>query len=133
MRFIDNIGEYVAKRSYSRNAILEPRTHPDLIDFTKVKSDTAKFKCNISVQCTDAFYDAVRNWRSAPQNASFKALWAQDKNVTFQILDAQQDNSRQISQIETAIRLKPDLLIVAPTSAGPSPRSWARPRRRGSR
>jgi ribose transport system substrate-binding protein len=55
----------------------------------------------------------------AAQNASFKALWAQDKDVTFQILDAQQDNSRQISQIETAIRLKPDLLIVAPNERGP--------------
>lgn len=55
----------------------------------------------------------------AAQNASFKALWAQDKNVTLQILDAQQDNSRQISQIETAIRLKPDLLIVAPNERGP--------------
>ena len=55
----------------------------------------------------------------AAQNASFKALWAQDKNVTFQALDAQQDNSRQISQIETAIRLKPDLLIVAPNERGP--------------
>jgi ribose transport system substrate-binding protein len=55
----------------------------------------------------------------AAQNASFKQLWAQDKNVTLQILDAQQDNSRQISQIETAIRLKPDLLIVAPNERGP--------------
>jgi len=55
----------------------------------------------------------------AAQNASFKALWAQDKDVTFQILDAQQDNSRQISQIETAIRLKPSLLIVAPNERGP--------------
>ena len=55
----------------------------------------------------------------AAQNASFKRLWGQDPNVTFQIYDAQQDNSRQISQIETAIRLKPDLLIVAPNERGP--------------
>jgi ribose transport system substrate-binding protein len=55
----------------------------------------------------------------AAQNASFKQLWGQDPNVTFQIYDAQQDNSRQISQIETAIRLKPDLLIVAPNERGP--------------
>jgi ribose transport system substrate-binding protein len=35
------------------------------------------------------------------------------------INDAQQDNARQISQIETAIRQKPDLLIVAPNERAP--------------
>ena len=55
----------------------------------------------------------------AAQNESFKKLWAKQKGVTFQIMDAQQDNSRQIAQIETAIRRKPDLLIVAPNERGP--------------
>ena len=55
----------------------------------------------------------------AAQNASFMELWAQFPDVTFEITDAQQDNSRQISQIETAIIRNPDLLIVAPNERGP--------------
>lgn len=55
----------------------------------------------------------------AAQNESFKALWAAYDDVQFEILDAQQDNSRQISQIETAIVKNPSLLIVAPNERGP--------------
>ncbi|MDC7232852.1 MAG: substrate-binding domain-containing protein [Spirochaetales bacterium] len=55
----------------------------------------------------------------AAQNDSFKALWSQYDDVVFEIQDAQQDNSRQISQIETAIVKNPDLLIVAPNERGP--------------
>lgn len=55
----------------------------------------------------------------AAQNASFQALWAQYPEVTFEIMDAQQDNSTQVSQIETAIRREPDLLIVAPNERAP--------------
>jgi ribose transport system substrate-binding protein len=46
-------------------------------------------------------------------------LLADEADVELEIMDAQQDNSRQISQIETAIRKKPDLLIVAPNERGP--------------
>ncbi len=55
----------------------------------------------------------------AAQNESFKNLWSQYPDVEFELMDAQQDNSRQISQIETAIRKQPDLLIVAPNERGP--------------
>jgi ribose transport system substrate-binding protein len=55
----------------------------------------------------------------ASQNDSFKELWAEYSDVTFEIMDAQQDNSRQISQIETSIIKNPDLLIVAPNERGP--------------
>jgi ribose transport system substrate-binding protein len=55
----------------------------------------------------------------AAQNESFRTLWAKYPEVTFEIMDAQQDNSRQISQIETAIRRNPDLLIIAPNERGP--------------
>ena len=55
----------------------------------------------------------------AAQNASFRELWAKYPEVTFEIMDAQQDNSTQVSQIETAIRRSPDLLIVAPNERGP--------------
>jgi len=46
-------------------------------------------------------------------------LWAEKPDVDFEITDAQQDNSKQISQVETAILRKPDLLIVAPNERGP--------------
>ncbi len=55
----------------------------------------------------------------AAQNKSFLELWADYRDVRFEILDAGQDNSRQISQIETAIIKRPDLLIVAPNERGP--------------
>jgi len=55
----------------------------------------------------------------AAQNASFKALWGKYPEVQFEVMDAQQDNSTQISQIETAIRRNPDLLIVAPNERAP--------------
>jgi len=55
----------------------------------------------------------------AAQNTLLKKLLAEHQDITLEIMDAQQDNSRQISQIETAIHKKPDLLIVAPNERGP--------------
>jgi ribose transport system substrate-binding protein len=50
----------------------------------------------------------------ASQNALMEKLFAADPNVRLVISDAQQDNSKQVAQVETFIRQKPDLLIVAP-------------------
>jgi len=50
----------------------------------------------------------------AMQNAFMSKLFAQYPDVKLVIADAQQDNSRQVAQVETFIRQKPDLLIVAP-------------------
>ncbi len=55
----------------------------------------------------------------AAQNELMTELWAEKPDVDFEIVDAQQDNSKQISQIETAILRGPDLLIVAPNERGP--------------
>jgi ABC-type sugar transport system substrate-binding protein len=55
----------------------------------------------------------------AAQNAEMKKLWDAQPDVKLVIMDAQQDNSKQISQIETAIRQKPSLLIVAPNERAP--------------
>lgn len=55
----------------------------------------------------------------AAQNELMSELWAEKSDVDFEITDAQQDNSKQISQIETAILRRPDLLIVAPNERGP--------------
>ena len=55
----------------------------------------------------------------AAQNARFEELWGQYDDVKLEIMDAQQDNSRQISQIETSIVKNPDLLIVDPNERGP--------------
>jgi len=55
----------------------------------------------------------------AAQNDLMTQLWAEKGDVQFEITDGQQDNSKQISQIETAILRKPDLLIVAPNEPGP--------------
>jgi ribose transport system substrate-binding protein len=55
----------------------------------------------------------------AAQNALMQKMWGQYKDVELTITDAQQDNAKQISQIETSIRQKPDLLIVAPNEAAP--------------
>ena len=50
----------------------------------------------------------------ASQNGLMTKLFADDKDVRLAIADAQQDNSKQVAQVETFIRQKPDLLIVAP-------------------
>jgi ribose transport system substrate-binding protein len=50
----------------------------------------------------------------AAQNALMTKLFGARPEVHLVIADAQQDNSKQIAQIETFIRQKPDLLIVAP-------------------
>src|SRR3954453_1288299 len=50
----------------------------------------------------------------AAQNAVMSKLWGNHPDVKLVISDAQQDNSRQVAQVETFIRQRPDLLIVAP-------------------
>jgi ribose transport system substrate-binding protein len=50
----------------------------------------------------------------AAQNALMTKLFAQYPDVRLVISDAQQDNSKQVAQVETFIRQKPALLIVAP-------------------
>jgi ribose transport system substrate-binding protein len=55
----------------------------------------------------------------AAQNALMTMLWAKDPEVKLVIADAQQDNNKQIAQIETFIRQKPGLLIVAPNERAP--------------
>jgi ribose transport system substrate-binding protein len=55
----------------------------------------------------------------AAQNALMTALWSKYPDVKLVIADAQQDNNKQIAQIETFIRQKPDLLIVAPNERAP--------------
>jgi ribose transport system substrate-binding protein len=48
-----------------------------------------------------------------------KKLWGEQPDVRLVVMDAQQDSVRQIAQIETAIRMKPQLLIVAPNERAP--------------
>ncbi|HXJ91683.1 MAG TPA: substrate-binding domain-containing protein [Terriglobia bacterium] len=55
----------------------------------------------------------------AAQNALMTKLWAQYPDVKLVIADAGQDDNKQIAQIETFIREKPDLLIVAPNERAP--------------
>jgi ribose transport system substrate-binding protein len=50
----------------------------------------------------------------AAQKTQMQKLFAEDKNVKLVVADAQQDNAKQIAQIETFIRQKPAVLIVAP-------------------
>lgn len=55
----------------------------------------------------------------AAQNELMQKLFAKYPDVHLVITDAQQDNSKQIAQIETLIRQKPALLIVAPNERAP--------------
>lgn len=50
----------------------------------------------------------------AMQNSLMQKLFAQQPDIKLVISDAQQDNSKQVAQVETFIRQRPDLLIVAP-------------------
>ncbi|MBA3775330.1 MAG: substrate-binding domain-containing protein [Betaproteobacteria bacterium] len=55
----------------------------------------------------------------AAQNQRMTELWSKHKDVKFVIADSQQDDRRQIEQVRTFIRQKPDLLIVAPNQRAP--------------
>ena len=55
----------------------------------------------------------------AAQNALMTKLFSEQHDVDLVISDAQQDNSKQVAQIEAFIRQKPDLLIVAPNERAP--------------
>jgi ribose transport system substrate-binding protein len=55
----------------------------------------------------------------AAQNEQMRRLFAQAGDVHLVIADAQQDNSKQIAQIETFIHQRPSLLIVAPNERAP--------------
>jgi ribose transport system substrate-binding protein len=55
----------------------------------------------------------------AAQNEEMQRLWSAVPDVKLVIMDAQQDSAKQISQIETSIRLAPSLLIVAPNERAP--------------
>jgi ABC-type sugar transport system substrate-binding protein len=55
----------------------------------------------------------------AAQNAEMERLWAEHPDVRLTIMDAQQDSAKQIGQVETAIRMAPSLLIVAPNERAP--------------
>src|SRR5437899_5434520 len=50
----------------------------------------------------------------AAQNALMTKLFSEAADMKLVIADGQQDNSKQVAQVETFIRQKPDLLIVAP-------------------
>jgi ribose transport system substrate-binding protein len=71
-------------------------------------------------QCNNA-----EPYRSA-QNQLMRRLFDEKGDVRLVISDAQQDNSKQIAQIETFIRQKPDLLIVAPNERAPLTEVMAR-------
>src|SRR5271167_4393272 len=64
-------------------------------------------------QCNNA-----EPYRSA-QNELLTRICSGKPDVKLTITDAQQDNSKQIAQIETLILHKPDLLIVAPNERAP--------------
>jgi ribose transport system substrate-binding protein len=50
----------------------------------------------------------------AAQKAFMQRLVAQHSDLALVVADAQQDNNKQIAQVETFIRQRPDVLIVAP-------------------
>src|SRR5215472_16717670 len=70
------------------------------------QSGTKKYFVAFS-QCNNA-----EPYRAA-QNQLLERLFQKKGDAQLVIADAQQDNSKQIAQIETFIRQKPDLLIVA--------------------
>jgi ribonucleotide reductase alpha subunit len=68
MKFIDSIGYYVGQKGRIPAMLFSLScSHPDVEAFVQVKSDYTKIQnANISVQCTDTFYDAVKkdaDWR----------------------------------------------------------------------
>lgn len=63
MRFVDSIGNYVGQFGRKPAMLISLNCkHPDIENFVSVKSDRSKIQnANLSVQCTDDFYKAVKN------------------------------------------------------------------------
>ena len=55
----------------------------------------------------------------AAQNEFLTRICSRQSDIKLTIADAQQDNSKQIAQVETLILQQPDLLIVAPNERAP--------------
>jgi ribose transport system substrate-binding protein len=55
----------------------------------------------------------------AAQNEFLTRICSKQPDIKLTITDGQQDNSKQIAEIETLILQKPDLLIVAPNERAP--------------
>lgn len=82
-------------------------------DGNNATTDTGTSFVVIFSQCNNA-----EPYRAA-QNALLEQLLSEMPGVELFIKDGQQDNSKQIAQIETAIRQTPDLLVVAPNESAP--------------
>lgn len=63
MKLVDSIGYYVGQKGRIPAMLFSLScSHPDLIEFIKAKSDFNSIQnANISVQCTEKFYEAVEN------------------------------------------------------------------------
>ncbi|WP_158752178.1 substrate-binding domain-containing protein [Acidobacterium sp. S8] len=72
---------------------------------------TAKLKGKRVVAFSNA--NNAEPYRAA-QRSLMQRLVAQHSDMALVVADAQQDNNRQIAQVETFIRQRPDILIVAP-------------------
>ncbi len=61
MEFVDKIGYYIGQKGRIPAMLFSLSCdHPDVEEFIQVKSDYTKIQnANISIQCTDAFYNAV--------------------------------------------------------------------------
>jgi ribonucleotide reductase alpha subunit len=81
MSFLDSIGSYVGQLGRRPAFLISlPIWHPDVEEFITVKSDWTKIQnANISVQITDAFYEAVRNDAEWTMSFSSPKVSAGDK------------------------------------------------------
>ena len=63
MKFVDSLGYYVGQKGRIPAMLFSLScTHPDVIEFIKLKADYTKIQnANISVQCTDALYKAAES------------------------------------------------------------------------
>jgi ribonucleoside-diphosphate reductase alpha chain len=104
MRFIDQIAMFVGQKGripaflFSINC-----SHPDVIEFIKAKSDYHSIQnANISVQCTDALYEAAEkdeNWTLSFTIPEIKAGEKVYIDVHSIDLDSQKDDGGYSSRV----------------------------------
>jgi ribonucleoside-diphosphate reductase alpha chain len=129
MKFIDSIGYYVGQKGRIPAMLFSIScSHPDVIDFITAKSDYTKIQnANISVQCTDAFYEAVdkdEDWKLTFDVPAVKkgdrvyldvhsidkdCFYEQDNNKYYRI--ARHD--RPAEHIEKVVRARELLELIA--------------------
>lgn len=127
MKFIDSLGMYVGQNGRIPAFLFSLScNHPDVESFIRAKEGNKKIQnANISVQCSDAFYKAIKknkNWNlefTVPKTISGQKVYIDSNSTT---MDCQQDENghyyiathdKQEERIKKTVKSRDILKLIA--------------------